>query len=205
MGFEHAPALGRLLQFMTEEVERAGSDDVSYFGGLYTGGYHIQQRPAEFGRLVCLLAAYSPFSAYLEIGTAAGGTTRFLNDWLRIDRTVVIDDGNHGKHPVWLHQNRKGIANLTEFIGDSHSPQAAEFLSGLHCQFDLVAIDGDHSYSGVRADWYLIQPFLAQHAIVWFHDIKACQGVAQHWEELRSHFPILLETADFGIGALRCC
>jgi len=195
--------LGRLLQSVVEQVEGAGSDDVGYFGGRYEGGYQIQQRPVEFARLVCVLAGYSPFSSYLEIGTAAGGTTRFLTEWLRIGRTTVIDDGNHRKCPVWVTQNRNFVPNLTEYIGDSHSLGAQVFLRELTCSFDLVGIDGDHSYSGVRADWDLVEPFLAPRAIVWFHDIRACDGVAQCWGELRQRHSVLLETGELGNGVLR--
>ena len=195
--------LGRLLQSLVAEVERAGSDDVGYFGGLYEGGLQIQQRPTELARLVCLLAGYSPFANYLEIGTAAGGTTRFLTEWLAIHRTAIIDDGKHRKHPVWLAQNRRGISNLSEYVGDSHSPEARAFLQGLARSFDLVGIDGDHSYAGVRADWDLVEPFLAAHAIVWFHDIRACDGVARCWGELCRSHTVLLETDELGIGVLR--
>lgn len=194
---------GRLLQLVTEQVERAGSEDVGYFGGLYEGGYQIQQRPAEFARLVCLLAGHSPFASYLEIGTAAGGTTRFLTEWLRIDRTAVIDDGNHRKYPVWAAQNRRFVPDLVEHIGDSHAPAARAWLQETGRVFDLVGIDGDHSYAGVRADWELVEPFLAPRAIVWFHDIRACEGVARCWDELRRRHTVLLETDEFGIGVLR--
>jgi hypothetical protein len=188
---------------MVEQVECAGSDDVAYFGGRHEGGLQIQQRPVEFARLVCLLAGYSPFASYLEIGTAAGGTTRFLTEWLHIGRTAVIDDGRHRKYPVWVAQNRNFVPNLSEYIGDSHSPGAPAFLRGLKWSFDLVGIDGDHSYSGVRADWDLVQPFLAPRAIAWFHDIRACEGVARCWGELRRQHTVLLETEELGIGVLR--
>jgi predicted O-methyltransferase YrrM len=195
--------LGHLLQSVVEQVEGAGSDDVGHFGGRYEGGFQIQQRPVEFARLVCLLASYSPFASYLEIGTAAGGTTRFLTAWLRIDRTAVIDDGKHRKYPVWVSQNRKLVPNLAEYIGDSHSPGAHAFLRELRCSFDLVGIDGDHSYCGVRADWDVVEPFLAPRAIVWFHDVRACDGVARCWGELRRRHTVLLETDELGIGVLR--
>jgi len=188
---------------VVEQVERAGSEDVGYFGGLYEGGFQIQQRPVELARLVCLLASYSPFASYLEIGTAAGGTTRFLTEWLRIDRTAIIDDGNHRKYSVWVTQNSKLVPNLSEYIGDSHAPGAQVFLRELKCSFDLVGIDGDHSYPGVRADWDLVEPFLAPRAIVWFHDIRACDGVARCWSELRRRHTVLLETDELGIGVLR--
>jgi hypothetical protein len=195
--------LGDLLQLVCNQVERVGSENVGWFGGIYEGGWQLQQRPVEFSRLVCLLAAYSPFAAYLEIGTASGGTTRFLAEWLRIGRTVIIDDGQHPKHSIWVNQNRKFVPGLSEFIGDSHCDLAGDFLRGLDCIFDLACVDGDHSYEGVHSDWKLIQPFLAPDALVWFHDIRVCEGVARFWAEVRQRFTVVLETDELGIGVLR--
>lgn len=192
-----------LLPAMIESIEHAGSDSVSYFGGIYEGGYHIQQTPEEFSRLIYLLAALGPFEANLEIGTAAGGTLRFINDHIRIDRNVVIDDGQHPKARIWSSQNRYCVPNVTEFIGDSHSREAADFLKSLNITFDLVAIDGDHSYPGVVADWNLIQPYIRAGTLVWFHDIRVCEGVASLWKVLRMKHSVLLETDQLGIGVLQ--
>ncbi len=115
---------------------------------------------------------HGPFQNSLEIGTAAGGTTRFIRELVTIERTVILDDGKHPRFPVWMNQNRQHVKGLTEFIGDSHSPEARQFLDSLATRFDLAAIDGDHSEEGVLADWKLVQPFLAdgKRGIVWFHD-----------------------------------
>ncbi|MDB5341891.1 MAG: cephalosporin hydroxylase related enzyme [Schlesneria sp.] len=193
----------RLVPKIIDSINIAGSDNVASFGGLYEGGYHIQHSPQEFAQLVCLLAALGPFSAYLEIGTAAGGTIRFLNDHIQIDRNVVIDDGTHPKAHFWASQNRHCVPNVVDFIGDSHSPEAAHFLSELGLEFDLVSIDADHSYSGAAADWNLIQDYTRPGAIVWFHDILACDGVAALWNELKVQQTVLLETDQFGIGVLK--
>jgi cephalosporin hydroxylase len=194
---------GHLLPTIVDSITLAGTDSVSYFGGLYEGGYHIQQSPEEFSQLVCLLAALGPFKAYLEIGTAAGGAIRFLNDHIQIDRNVIIDNGEHPKSHIWSSQNRQYVPNVTEFIGDSHSPQAADFLWQLGIPFDLIAIDGDHSYSGVLADWNLVQPYTQTGTVVWFHDINVCEGVALLWNELKSSQTVFLETNQLGIGVLR--
>lgn len=194
---------GLLLNRVIMLVNSAGSDNVGCFGGVYEGGYHIQQRPEEFSRLVCFLAAHGPFRAYLEIGTASGGTLRFLKECVQIERCVTIDDGRHPKFIFWTEQNRQCIENLSEFIGDSHSAAARQFLQELGIQFDLVGIDGDHSYEGVAADWRLVQPFLADGALVWFHDIRVCPGVASLWHELSATHSRVLETNQLGIGVLR--
>ena len=72
-----------------------------------------------------------------------------------------------------------------------------------------MAIDGDHSYDGVRQDWKLVQPYLAEGAIVWFHDIQVLlrdsDGANRLWHErLSIDHEVLLQTpGPFGIGVIR--
>jgi hypothetical protein len=193
----------QILEHLVERAETAGSDHLPLFGGRFEGGYYLQQVPEELARLICVLAAHSPFQTCLEIGTASGGTTRFIREFVKIEKTVIIDDGKHVRFPIWTSQNRRHVQGLTEFIGDSHSAEARQFLCTLGTRFDLVAIDGDHSAEGVLADWQLVQPFLADGAIVWFHDTRCVPGVAGLWNEVRGRHTVLLETNALGIGVLR--
>ena len=199
----NTPARSDLIDAVATAVSNAGSDDLGVFGGTWRGGYWIQQHPAELAKLVCLLATHGPYKSSLEIGIAAGGTTRFIRDMMTIEKTAVIDDGNHPRFAVWQSENRQHVANLSEFIGDSHSPEAAEFVASIGEKFDLVAIDGDHSASGVRADWELVKPHLADGAIVWFHDTRIIPEVREFWGELRLQYRVMLETDVLGIGVLR--
>jgi predicted O-methyltransferase YrrM len=194
----------KLLDQIVAEIEDAGSDHLPTFGGRYEGGYAIQQHPEELARLVCLLNAYGPFVSSLEIGIASGGTTRFLREQVAILQSAVIDDGRHHRFTEWL-ANRAAIDHpVVEFIGDSHSLEAAAWLAVLDRRFDLVGIDGDHSAEGVRADWELVLPYLQPGAVVWFHDVFCahCPGVVDHWQQLRRQYPVLLETNVLGIGVL---
>lgn len=60
---------------------------------------------------------------------------------------------------------------------------------------DLLFIDGDHSYEGVKADWEAYKHFLKSGSIVIFHDWGWAEGVKRVIEEdvkpLVSHFDSL--------------
>jgi predicted O-methyltransferase YrrM len=57
-----------------------------------------------------------------------------------------------------------------------------------HPPYDLVFIDGDHTYESVSADWENYSPMVAPGGIVAFHDIlpRPGYGVFQVWTDIKS-------------------
>ena len=80
---------------------------------------------------------------------------------------------------------------------------------------DLIFIDGDHSYDGVRRDWELFSPFLTPFATAVFHDTiwdlrpnprysRADMGVPRFVEELRLQgYPVLTLERDYGVSVVQ--
>lgn len=164
--------------------------------------WRIQQDPRELARLICVLAANEPFACSLEIGIASGGTTRFIREWVHVERTTVIDDGKHPDAGLWA-DHKFYVQGLSECLEDSHSDHARNWLSAYGGRFDLVGIDADHSYDGVMQDWEMIEPHLASGAIAWFHDIHCCPGVRKAWDEIVTSHEMFLEIGHrLGIGVL---
>jgi len=68
---------------------------------------------------------------------------------------------------------------------------------------DVLFIDGDHSYGGVRADWEMYGPLVAPDGLVAFHDIvvhppeTGCE-VHTLWQELKERFAHWEIVADGG-------
>ncbi len=186
---------------MIQEIIDAGLDDAIF--GDNVGGYYIQQDPKEFAGLVQTLQGYD-IKTYLSIGTDSGGADRFIHDKLKLEKFYSIDLNEHPRRNVWRELNKPAMPETKEFLGDSHSEEAENFLSDLNVKFDLIGIDGDHSPCGVRLDWALVQPYLKKGTIVWFHDIAECQGPLELWERLKGKFTVLYECTDkYGIGCLR--
>ncbi len=190
-GIEGVAELRKRLPGFTEvrqAICAAGTDSAEYFGKSYThkGGLSLQQNPDEFGCLCLFLEERGGLSRYAEVGTASGGTCRFLQKRLGFERVVCLDDGNHPRAKE-QDENLSTIENWDRFVGDSHSPEARVFLKDLGASpFDVIMIDGDHSYEGVVEDVEMMLGHCRRGTLMILHDTVACEGVERAWLRLVS-------------------
>jgi len=80
---------------------------------------------------------------------------------------------------------------------------------------DLIFIDGDHSYEGVKRDWELFLPHVKPFGIVVFHDTmwdlppykekaRAAMGVPRFVDELREQgYQVLTIDRDYGLSLVQ--
>jgi len=79
------------------------------------------------------------------------------------------------------------------FTRDSQTLEMRDDVSRFCPEYDLIFIDGDHSYEGVKIDFELYKELLSNRGVILFHDIDpnhispgdAGGGeVLKFWEEL---------------------
>ena len=159
-----------------QATERDAADvlDTAYeFSGV--GRYRtiapIQVR-SELADAVAFVGAQRPRTV-LEIGTANGGT---FYAWCRgidsVERAISVNLPRDLTPPAFLDRALPGVE--THFVrGDSHTDAAYEAvvrrLDG--DTVDLLFIDGDHTFEGVREDFERYAPLLSEDGLVAFHDI----------------------------------
>jgi predicted O-methyltransferase YrrM len=156
-----------------------------------------------------------------EIGTAAGGTLYLLTRISAPDALVVSIDLAIAPHTRALRQRfaRPG-QRVVNLAADSHSEETAVRLKRLldGQQLDVLFIDGDHSYDGVRADFERYGRLVRSGGIIALHDINedfrtkhgietpSISGeVPRFWGELKERYRTEELIADpeqdgFGIG-----
>lgn len=162
----------------------SGSDDLGMFGGRYRGNKFIQQVPDEIvGCLDYLYQNLHKVTNYMEVGAAGGGVAYLVNVVLSPDKTIIVDNNQHSAH-VHRKNSLNGF-NVTEFIGNSQGKEAHDFVSSLQCKIDLLFIDADHSYSGVKTDTANFIEFVNSGGYIMFHDGIICHGVNTWVEELK--------------------
>ena len=138
----------------------------------------IQQRPGELSTLIDTFiqkkAAGEKLEYYAEIGACSGGTTYALNHFLEFKETLVIDDNSHEYSSRNNFQRQKNLQKfrVSEIIGDSKNPS---IISEAHkisenIKFDILFIDGDHSYEGVKNDTINYESIVRPGGYIVYHD-----------------------------------
>ncbi len=152
----------------------------------------------------------------LEIGTSSGGT---LLIWAHLaSEHVVTCDLSIPHHRQALYQSfvpARSRCRITLLEGDSH---ASDFQRRVRAALagqavDFLFIDGDHSETGVTADWEDYRGLVRPGGLIALHDIAESQPfpdnqVARLWARLRAEFDVEEMIADpgqcgFGIGLVR--
>jgi len=176
----YSPTISEIEQFVFD----AGSDHVPTFGGTY-GGIYCQQISDEIAPCIfAILESQLKINAYLEIGVAAGGTTFLINHFLKPDRIVLIDNNQHPKHHMRSYVLRD--ISYNEIIGDSHAGSTVAVLKTFETKFDIILVDGDHTYDGVSKDIKIYQKYLRVNGFLIFHDsIIPELGVMQAVSDLK--------------------
>jgi len=126
------------------------------------------QKHEELAAFLAIVADIEPLKVIVEVGAYAGGT---LWAWQQLGdvRVIGVDLPPPGR-PTGPTVNDEG---MTVILGDSHDPATMEQLvTELAGEpVDMLFIDGDHTYEGVKADFELYAPLVRPGGIIGLHDI----------------------------------
>lgn len=154
------------------------------------------QKFSEFAPLLAYLLRDPP-RTLVEIGSDKGGSFYAWCQIARPDALLISVDLPGGSFGTFsedvievMRSYARGRQRVVPIIGNSHEAatlaRVRELVGG--GSVDVLFIDGDHSYAGVRADFEQYAPFARR---VILHDILPhprrpdCQ-VDRYWEEVRA-------------------
>ena len=179
------------------------------------------QIDSEISQLLAL-AAERKVRRVLEIGTAQGGTTFLLGRAIPTAEMLATVD--------LLPRHRNVLRFLCEpkcathvLRGSSAETKVQQRIAALlyGAPLDLLFLDGDHCYDGVRKDYHWYSQFVRPGGLIVFHDIvRAAEsgsptaghrwvgGVPRFWHEIKSEVTRSWEFVEnwnqqgFGIGVI---
>ena len=127
----------------------------------------------------------------LEIGSFRGYTALYLAQHTGPDARIVTVDRfvGHGeayRATPFANKIERRVGEITAAMFAEDKPES----------FDLIFIDADHSYKGVRRDTELVLPFVSKNGFVVWHDyanwgfFDSRNGVPEYLGELAKKLPL---------------
>jgi len=157
----------------------------------------------EIRNLYELVKSENP-KTILEIGTDKGGTLYLWCKAASEDATIVSIDLSSRRR--YSPQRRKLYAKFKKSASQklhflpfsSHDQTTVDKAMSLFDEkkIDYLFIDGDHTYEGVKSDYYMFNHMVKKGGLIAFHDIKTVRqdcGVRELWEEVTKE----MNKADF--------
>jgi hypothetical protein len=158
-------------------------------------GLRTLQYPHQFASYLVFLSD-KPVASYVEIGTESGGSFAWTIAYLeatghKLERAVAVEP-QYAPGVAWLRRRYPAVEYLRLRSTDPKVQAALRQRS-----WDLIFIDGDHSYSSCRGDFELARDLGAR--IIAFHDIvdAGSPDVQRVWQEIRHDYADEYEFEEF--------
>ena len=208
---------GTMKKLLERRAFSQETDKLVQFTMTESGGaIRPLQNPWEIGELMKRVRAKQP-PVIVEIGTAKGGTLFLFCQHAADDATIISLDlpfgRNGGGYPKWKEKLYAKFAKPGQTLhlmrANSHLDETRTRIEALlkGRKIDVLMIDADHSYEGVKRDYDLYSPLLADDGFIAMHDVILNRfdpeiEVHKFWDELKATEKTEELVHDYGQGNL---
>jgi predicted O-methyltransferase YrrM len=208
---------GTMKKLLDQRAFSPETDKLVQFTMSESGGaIRPLQNPWEIGELMKRVRAKQP-RVIVEIGTAKGGTLFLFCQHAADDATIISLDlpfgRNGGGYPKWKEKLYAKFAKPGQTLhlmrANSHLDETRTRIEALlkGRKIDVLMIDADHSYEGVKRDYDLYSPLLADDGFIAMHDVILNRfdpeiEVHKFWDELKATEKTEELVHDYGQGNL---
>lgn len=158
---------------------------------------HLQDE-REFNDFLEIYIKLKP-EVVFEIGSFYGATlwawmvnSDSLKRLTSLDLPITAEDGRYDEmvksRTFWDYWAKAKGIELNQIVADSHNLDTIIKAHKLHeeTDVDMLFIDGDHSYQGVKQDWEGYRNLVKPGGITVFHDSTGYDSVKQLCDEIRA-------------------
>lgn len=211
--FRLLPFVARRTRQFKRLLVHSKADEINFLSGLGDSSYLLYGLVRSMKPEVCV-----------EIGSARGRSACFIGMALKENgrgRLFAIDPHQQTSWNDFqsvdtfeIIKNNLAALQITHQV-DIVRMTSGEAARGWNRQIDMIFIDGDHSYEGIKRDWELFVPYLTTFGVVIFHDTiwdlrpdpkwsRNDMGVPRFVDELRQQgYPVLTIDRDAGISLIQ--
>jgi hypothetical protein len=184
----------KIKNFSQEEIYKwlkteAGVNNGQHFGA-HEGGLELQQIPEEYCQYLNFLKSNN-FESYMNIGIGNAGSF-MVETYIQpnLKRSVAVDNTSYGRFTNMDHikQRINWLKENTEISIEFFNMNSKVYFDNQDEKFDIIFIDGDHEYEGVKLDYDNCVNRLNDGGYLVFHDVKSllCPGVVRLWNEIKN-------------------
>ena len=208
---------GTMKKLLDQRAFSTETDKLVQFTMTESGGaIRPLQNPWEIGELMKRVREKQP-RVIVEIGTAKGGTLFLFCQHAADDATIISLDlpfgRNGGGYPKWKEKLYTKFVKPGQTLhllrANSHLDETRTRIEALlkGRKIDVLMIDADHSYEGVKRDYDLYSPLLADDGFIAMHDVILNRfdpeiEVHKFWDELKATEKTEELVHDYGQGNL---
>jgi hypothetical protein len=166
--------------------------------------FKIQQKKIEWISFIEEVSKNGKINFCLEIGCYDGGTTVFLSNFC--NNLITIDQPNparfdefkysYGESNKFGSEYLKSKCDFNYISGNSHKIETIDSVKKIlgDNKLDLLFIDGDHSYEGVKLDYEMYSELVKDNGYIAFHDVHRSKFHEDHgcfvhdfWDEISNN------------------
>lgn len=166
----------------------------------------------ETRRALVFLAPLLPVRRYLEIGVRRGLSMAMVANrcpdctLTGMDLWIENYGGIENPGPAFVHEEMKKVGHRgsVEFISGPSQRTLPELVAKDPEPYDLITVDGDHTYDGARNDLEYSLPLLRTGGLLLFDDLQIPE-VMRVWQECKASHPQhgYLDLQKFGLMVKR--